>query len=147
MPLARFLIGPGRTDRRADELLLRVEFTDLPPRSGSAFLKAGRRRAMEISVACVVAVVTLDAAAGDRCVDTRIALGAVAPTTIRAHAAERALVSQPATDATFARAGLLAAEACDPISDVRASAAFRRHLVATLVPRALARAAARARTA
>jgi carbon-monoxide dehydrogenase medium subunit len=144
--LARFLVGPGRTDRRPDELLLRVAFARPPERTGSAFLKAGRRRAMEISVVCVAAVVTLDAAR-ERCVDARIALGAVAPTTIRAREAERALAGQPAAAAAFTRAGRLAAQACDPISDVRASAAFRRHLVATLVPRALARATERARTA
>jgi carbon-monoxide dehydrogenase medium subunit len=101
---------------------------------------------MEISVVCVAAAVTLDAV-GERCVDARIALGAVAPTAVRARAAERMLVGQPATPAVFARAGLAAVDACRPISDVRASAAFRRHLVATLVPRALARAAERARIA
>ncbi|MBI1735912.1 MAG: xanthine dehydrogenase family protein subunit M [Candidatus Rokubacteria bacterium] len=145
VPLARFLVGPGRTDRRPDELLVRIAFAAPPARTGTAFLKAGRRRAMEISVACVAAAVTLDAS-GERCLDARIALGAVAPTTIRARAAERALVNQPAGAVAFGRAGLLAVEACDPISDVRASAAFRRHLVAVLVPRALARAAERART-
>jgi carbon-monoxide dehydrogenase medium subunit len=146
LPLTHFLLGPGRTDRRPDELLLRVTFPSLAPRTGTAFLKAGRRRAMEISVVCVAVAVTLDAA-GERCVEARVALGAVAPTTIRARAAEALLAGAPAIAETFRRAGTLAAEACDPISDVRASASFRRHLVATLVPRALARAVDRARTA
>ena len=146
LPLDRFLLGPGRTDRRPDELLLRVTAPGLPPATGTAFLKTGRRRAMEISIVCVAARVTLDAA-GERAADVRIALGAVAPRTIRARAAETALAGQPVTAEAFRAAGALAVEACDPISDVRASSAFRRHLVATLVPRALARAVERARVA
>ena len=146
LPLAEFLLGPGRTARRPDELLVRATMPALASRTGTAFLKAGRRRAMEISVACVAVRVTLDAAY-ERCVDARITLGAVAPTTIRAAAAERAIAGQPLSADTLRAARALAAEACEPISDVRASADFRRHLVATLVPRALARAAERARSA
>jgi carbon-monoxide dehydrogenase medium subunit len=138
MPLERFLVGPGRTERRPEELLVRVTLPPLAPGSATAFLKAGRRKAMEISVACVAARLTLDPAR-ERCLEARIALGAVAPTTIRAHAAERALEGQPVDAALFRRAGALAAEAAEPITDVRASAAFRRHLIAVLVTRALGR--------
>ena len=146
VPLVTFLVGPGRTDRRPDELVLRVTLPGLAPRTGTAFLKAGRRRAMEISVVCVAVSVTLDAAV-ERCAEVRIALGAVAPTAIRAHAAEAALEGRPINAETLLAARALAANACEPISDVRASAEFRRHLVATLVPRALARAVERARAA
>ena len=61
MPLAGFATAPGVTVLRPDELLTRVSFPRLAPRSATAFLKAGRRRAMEISVVCVAAGVTLDA--------------------------------------------------------------------------------------
>jgi carbon-monoxide dehydrogenase medium subunit len=97
---------------------------------------------MEISVVCVAVCLTLDDAL-ERCVAARIALGAVAPTAVRARAAERALEGQVAGAEVFRHAGALAVEACAPISDVRASAAFRRHLIATLVPRALETARAR----
>jgi aerobic carbon-monoxide dehydrogenase medium subunit len=137
VPLEQFLVGPGQTDRRPDELLVRVTMPALPTRSATAFLKAGRRKAMEISVVCVAARLTLDDAGC--CVAARIALGAVAPTTIRARAAERALEGQRVGRELFARAGTLAAEASQPISDVRATAGFRRHLVAVLVERALDR--------
>ena len=143
LPLDGFATGPGRTVRHPHELLTRIAVPAPPARSATAFLKAGRRRAMEISLVCVAVRVTLDAAL-ERCVEARIALGAVAPTALRARAAERALEGQVAGGDAFARAGRLAAEATAPISDVRASAAFRRHLVATLVPRALAIAQARA---
>jgi carbon-monoxide dehydrogenase medium subunit len=141
-----FLRGPNETARRPDELLVRVAMPALPPRSATAFLKAGRRKAMEISVVCVAARLTLDASA-ERCLEARIALGAVAPTTVRARAAERLLEGRPATADVFREAGAAAREACAPIDDVRASADFRRHLVAVLVGRALERCAERVRAA
>jgi carbon-monoxide dehydrogenase medium subunit len=56
---------------------------------------------------------------------------------MRAPAAERALQGREPAEAAFAEAGRLAAEACAPISDVRASAEYRRMLIQALVPRAL----------
>jgi carbon-monoxide dehydrogenase medium subunit len=144
LAVGEFLRGPNETARRPDELLTRVTMPAVPPRSATAFLKAGRRRAMEISVVCVAARLTLDAA-GERCVDARIALGAVAPTTVRARAAERLLDGRPATAETFREAARAAQAACAPIDDVRASAGFRRHLTAVLVRRALERCAERVR--
>jgi carbon-monoxide dehydrogenase medium subunit len=93
---------------------------------------------MEISVVCVAARLTLDPARGT-CLDARIALGAVAPTVIRAREAERALEGRTLTADVIRRAGQLAASECRPISDVRASSRYRRLLVETLVPRAVAR--------
>jgi carbon-monoxide dehydrogenase medium subunit len=138
VPLAAFASAPGVTACSPGELLTRVRFPRLPPYSATAFLKAGRRRAMEISVVCVATRVTLDASR-ERCLDARIALGAVAPTTRRAHAAERALRGQPLTERVRREAGRVAAGECSPINDVRASARYRALLVATLVERALAR--------
>jgi carbon-monoxide dehydrogenase medium subunit len=138
LPLDGFLTGPGQTARRPGELLTSIRFERLPPRAATAFLKAGRRKAMEISVVCVAVRLVLDAANG-RCQEARIALGAVAPTTMRAHAAERTLEGQPLTDEVLRRAGRVAAGECQPIDDVRASARYRRLLVETLVPRAVRR--------
>ncbi|MBI4589708.1 MAG: xanthine dehydrogenase family protein subunit M [Candidatus Rokubacteria bacterium] len=138
LPLEEFLVGPGQTQRRPEELLTTVRFPLLGPNSATAFLKAGRRKAMEISVVCVAARMTLDAGL-ERCREARIALGAVAPTTLRARAAEHVLEGEVPRAELLRRAGALAARACQPISDVRASSQFRRLLVETLVPRVLAR--------
>jgi carbon-monoxide dehydrogenase medium subunit len=146
LPVERFLLGPNRTARRPDELLTRVSLPAPPPRAATAFLKAGRRRAMEISVVCVAARLTLDASL-ERCLEARVALGAVAPTAVRAHQAERALEGRPVGGEAFRRAAEAAREACRPIDDVRASAAFREHLVGVLVRRALDRCVERARQA
>ena len=146
IPIERFLLGPNRTARRPDELVTRVDLPALPPRAATAFLKAGRRRAMEISVVCVAARLDLDATL-ERCLEARVVLGAVAPTAVRAHAAERLLEGQPVGGEAFRRAAEAAQEACRPIDDVRASAGFRQHLVGVLVRRALDRCVERARRA
>jgi carbon-monoxide dehydrogenase medium subunit len=138
LPLEELLVGPGRTARRPDELLTDVTFAGLPPRSATAFLKAGRRRAMEISVVCVAARLTLDAG-GERCLEARLALGAVGPRTLRAHEAERFLEHRALTTEALREAARIAAAGCQPIGDVRASACYRRLLVVTLVSRVLAR--------
>lgn len=146
LPVEDFLVGPNRTARRVDEVLTRVGLATPPSATGTAFLKAGRRRAMEISVVCVAARLTLDGSL-DRCVQARIALGAVAPTAVRAHEAERMLEGQVLGPALIERAAGAARGACRPIGDVRASAAFREHLVGVLVHRALDRCVERARRA
>jgi len=89
-------------------------------------------------VVCVAARLTLDAGS-ERCVAARIALGAVAPTTWRSREAERVLEGRALTPEALREAGRAAAAGCRPISDVRASARYREHLVEALVPRALAR--------
>jgi carbon-monoxide dehydrogenase medium subunit len=144
LALEEFLVGPGQTARRPGELVTALRFAAPGGDAATAFLKAGRRRAMEISVVCVAACLTVDARR-ERCVAARIALGAVAPTTLRARAAERVLEGAPLGEAAFREAGRAAAGECRPISDVRASARYRTLLVETLVPRALARCLARIR--
>ena len=146
LPLEGFASAPGATARRADELLTSVRFHRLPPHSATAFLKAGRRRAMEIALVCVAVRLTLDASR-ERCLEARIALGAVAPTALRARAAERGLQGRPLTAEALREAARAAAGEARPISDVRASARYRASLVATLVERALARCAERIRRA
>jgi aerobic carbon-monoxide dehydrogenase medium subunit len=146
LPLEAFASAPGLTARRPDELLTRVRFARPSPHTATAFLKAGRRRAMEISLVCVAARLTLDAD-GQRCLDARIALGAVGPTTLRAREAERRLQGCPITDEALRSAGQVAAGECRPITDVRASARYRAVLAATLVERALARCVTRIRQA
>jgi carbon-monoxide dehydrogenase medium subunit len=137
LPLEGFLVGPGQTQRRPEELLTAVRFPMLPPNSATAYLKIGRRKAMEISVACVAARLTMDSDL-ERCLEARIVLGAVAPTVMRSRTAERSLEGETPTPQLLAKAGQLAAGECQPISDVRASADYRRLLVEVMVPRVLA---------
>ena len=146
LPLEAFASAPGVTARRPGELVTRARCPRLAPNSATAFLKAGRRRAMEIALVCVAVRLTLDASR-ERCLEARIALGAVAPVTLRARAAERGLQGRPLTAPVMAEVGRAAAGECQPITDVRASARYRALLVATLVERALARCHERLRRA
>jgi carbon-monoxide dehydrogenase medium subunit len=98
---------------------------------------------MDIAVVGVAALVTLDDR--QRIKEGRIALGAVAPTPIRAPEAEQTLAGQSPTDEVIARAAALAVEAARPISDLRGSAAYRRHLVGVMTERCLHIAIERAR--
>lgn len=128
IPLERFLVERGRTERRPEEILTTVRFDKPPAASATWFLKAGRRKAMEISVICVAVHLV-------RGGKTRIAIGAAASRTVRAPDAEALVEKQGA--AAFREAGRIAADAVTPIDDVRASARYRKLLVAALVERAL----------
>jgi CO/xanthine dehydrogenase FAD-binding subunit len=144
--VADLATGPGVTAARADELLTHVRVPPLPAGSGSAYVRLEYRAAMEIAVVGATAVVVLegptDGAGSIR--EARIALTAVAPTIIRASAAEALLVGRAADGAAFREAGEAAAQGASPISDVRASADYRRAMIQVVVARALGAAARRA---
>lgn len=132
--LTDFMLGVRRTALAADELLLDINFPALPATARGVFVKFGLRRAQAIALVNLALVLDWDGATAHR---VRLALGAVAPTIIRAAAAEAALEGSPLDDAALETAAHLAAQATAPIDDVRASAAYRRALVAVLVRRAV----------
>lgn len=136
MPLCDFLLGPRRTARRPGEIIASIAFPQPTAEAATAFLKAGRRKAMEIAVVNVATHLRLD---GDgTCRDVRIVLGSVGPVALRARKAEFLLEGTVPDQALVREAGRTASEECTPISDVRASADYRRLLVAALVERTLA---------
>ena len=139
-----FMTGPKKSARRPDELIVAAEWDDAGP--AQTFMKVGTRNAMVIAVAGLALVV-------DRA-RKRVGagLGSCGPTIIRAAEAERfaeGLVadagweraSRP-SDAAAKEFGRLVAAAAKPIDDVRGTAAYRRHVLAVMGARALARVAA-----
>jgi len=141
MPLRDFFVDRGRTALRVGELLREIYLPLRQARSGSAYVRHIPRAAMDISVVGVAAALGLDDAG--RIMHPRLALGAVAPTPIRVPTAEGVIDGQEPSQELFTAAAELAAAAAHPVSDVRASAEFRRHLVRVLVERALPEALAR----
>ena len=141
--LEDFFTGPGQTVLKPGELLKAIV---VPPLQSTGFAKYFKsfRSAMDC---CTVGVaVYADFAPGSTEVrDVRLALGAVAPTPIRARTAEAMLVGRELDDALIARASAAAAGEAHPIDDLRASAGYRNILVEVLSRRALTAAHAWAR--
>ena len=134
VPIADFFTGVRRTVLAPDEILLELVVPAPGPRSGGQYLRHTPRRELDIAVVGVASQVSI---ADGVCRKARIALAAVAPTPVRATAAEQALEGRPLTPQAIGRAADLAVEAARPISDQRGSAEFRRHLVRVLTRRTL----------
>jgi len=134
LPLAEYLAGAS-AGRFSGSILVEVNFPAPPggKRCGWSFQKLGRT-ALDISLVSVAAGIELDAKG--RIKWARIALGAVAPTAMRAEAAEQLLVGRAPDVAAGAEAGAEVARAVRPISDVRASAGYRREMSSVLATRA-----------
>jgi CO/xanthine dehydrogenase FAD-binding subunit len=131
LPLSDVLRGPRQTCLEPGEIIASIAFRRLTEPSGSAFIKLSNRRGMSIAVVSAAAALALDSAG--RIAEGRVALGAVAPTAIRSAAAEAVLVGQAPGADTFRRAARAALDDIAPISDVRATAAYRRSAAERLV--------------
>jgi CO/xanthine dehydrogenase FAD-binding subunit len=84
----------------------------------------------------VAVYMRLDRASGT-CEEVRIALGAVAPTPVRAPEAEDILSGRRISEAGVSEAARAAAKHCFPISDIRSSLEYRRSMVEVLTKRAI----------
>ncbi len=132
-----FFQGPGKTSLGAKGLLTDIDIPYPAPGSRSVYLKHAVRGAMDIAMVGVAVLITPDAAK-DRLQDVRIALGAVAPTPVRAPKAEALLRGKPLTAALLKEAAAMAVSESSPISDQRSSAEYRRWIVEALTRRGLA---------
>ena len=142
VPFGEFMTGPKKNVRAADELVTAVEWND----AGAAqiFMKVGTRNAMVIAVAGLALV-------ADRARKRiGIGLGSCGPTILRAPDAERfaaGLFDEAGwrpfapSESACAEFGAKVAAAARPIDDVRGTAAYRRHVLAVMGARALARVA------
>ncbi|WP_295447757.1 FAD binding domain-containing protein [uncultured Thiodictyon sp.] len=135
MPIEHFIVGPGRTALREGEILTRI----LLPRYASfpdyGFEKIGRRRAMAIAVTSFAGLVRR---AADGTIETaRFAWGSVGPTVVRIPSLEQALVGAKLDADYLCQVAQIVASRVAPISDVRATADYRRMLAANLTVRFL----------
>jgi CO/xanthine dehydrogenase FAD-binding subunit len=126
--------GPGEILIFYDEILAGIHLEIPAPGTGTSYIKFGSRKAMEIPVVSVTSVLTLK---DHVCLSARIVLGAVAPTFIRSPMAEDLLTGKIISEELAQQVGQLTAEFCNPISDTKASADYRRHLVQVLISRSV----------
>jgi len=145
LPLAEFFSAPRKTVLKLGELLAEIVIPKRNLGKPADFQKFGLRKGQALALVNVAASLWVD---WDKhaFVAPRIALGAVAPTVVRAPEAEAFLEARAITPEAMAEAGRIAAAEARPISDFRAPAQYRRDLVAVLTRRALANAYARATT-
>ena len=136
VPVEFFFKGPGESVLKADEILVEVLVPNPPENSGGAYFKLMRRNAMDLALvgAAVFLRINKDKKV---CQEARIALGAVAPTPMRAPKAEQVLVGREVNEETAKEAGNTARLEAKPISDIRASEAYRRDMVGVLTKRAI----------
>jgi len=142
-PVESIQAGPGRTTLARGEIVVAFRLARPAARTGDAYLRLIPRTEMDIAVAGAGVCVTLDAQG--TVVAARVALGAVAPTTLRADAAAATLVGTRLEPAALAALEAQVRAACRPIDDKRGTAAYRTKVAAVLARRAALIAYERAR--
>lgn len=132
--LRDFYTGVRKTVMQPDEMLVDISFPAMPSTARGTFIKLALRRAQAISIVNVAVILDLEA---ETVKSAAIALGAVAPTIIRAAEAEAYLVGKQLSAEVLEEAARLTMESCKPIDDIRGSAAYRREMVRVCTLRAL----------
>jgi len=136
LPLESFFVGPGITVLEKDEILKEVIIPAMPQNSTSAYLKLGRRKSLDLALVSTAVILTLNPQTGI-CERARVALGSVSPTPMRAKNTEKFLMGRILDGNVIREAGDIARRECYPISDIRASAEYRREMVSVLTERAI----------
>lgn len=134
VPYAKFHTGYKQMVMRSDELLSRIRMPRLPEEHRRDVRhyarKVGTRKAQAISKICIAGLARM---VGRTVADVRIALGSVAPTVIRCHAAEAAVRGQEITPQIIAAAQMAIASESTPIDDIRSTARYRRQVTMNLL--------------
>ena len=144
IPVESFCTAPGQTVLGPGEMLVSLHFPAPQRQQGVRYLRFTPRNEMDIAVAGAGVSLILD---NGMIRSARVALASVAPTPLFVREAGEALIGKPASEASFREAAEIAKTAARPITDMRGTADYRRHLCAVLTRRALEAAASRAREA
>ncbi|MBQ2678400.1 MAG: xanthine dehydrogenase family protein subunit M [Firmicutes bacterium] len=137
IPVSDFFKGVKKTALENGEIVTSIEIPQLGSQEGSAYFKHSVRKAMDLAIIGVAAWIKMD---GRKVADCRIALGGVGVTPLRAPEAEKLLIGNELTEELLEKAGVAASEGCTPISDVRASAEYRKDMVRVYTKRAVRKA-------
>ena len=132
--LLRFFLGPGQCDLERGEILLEIVIPPPAPRTGGAYVKHGRREAMELPMLGVGVVLSLEEDMLT-CANARVCLGVAAPTPLRCFQAEKYLAGKTIDENSLTDAGKLAGEESKVRDSIRGLAWYRREMVGVLVKR------------
>jgi carbon-monoxide dehydrogenase medium subunit len=138
--LEEFFTGMFESSLLPGEFLVELRLPQAPSRSASAFLKL-ETNASDLAIVNAAVRLTLDE--GGACTDARVVLGGVGSTPVRSPAAERVLRGASVDGDVLREAGEAVAADIEPLSDHRASGAYRKTVAKVLVHRALERALTR----
>jgi carbon-monoxide dehydrogenase medium subunit len=141
IPAETFFTGQLQTSLTSEELLVEARFPVMPPHTGTAFSEVNRRHG---DYALVGVAAQLSLHENGTISDAHLALMGVAETPLRIPEAEALLLDQPPGDALFSAAAARICSNLDPVTDIHASAEYRRHVAEVLVSRALHAAAEQA---
>jgi carbon-monoxide dehydrogenase medium subunit len=132
--LDSFFTGPGETVLENGQILKEIVIELPKQRSAGCYLKLRRRKAVDVSLAGV-AFQAETASDGKTLANVAVALGSVAPTPIRVPDAEAVLTGLPVAEAMtkISDCARIAAQSASPIDDVRASASYRRTIIAVFL--------------
>lgn len=134
-----FFHGTYMTDLAEDEILCEIRVAPLAKGTGWAYEKL-KRKTGDFATAGAAVVMRMSSGKVD---SVRIALTNVAPTTLRAADAEKALTGRVLDDAAIEAAAQAAMAICDPAEDLRGDAAYKTAMAGQMVKRALRKAASR----
>ncbi len=144
LALDKFFRGPGATALAEGEILTSIHVPVIKPRTGIAYIKHTIRRALEIAIVGVAGLIQLDDDS-EKCISSRLVIGACAPTPVRVVEAEDELKGRSITERDLDIASQKAVSAVRPISDVRGSEEYRKEMVQVLTKRVLELAMKRAK--
>jgi CO/xanthine dehydrogenase FAD-binding subunit len=136
VPLEKFFLGYRKIDLQPDEIITEISFEAVEKPYDGTFLKLGLREGHFISLVSLAIRVKWESE-GDKFSDVSVALGAVAPVVFRARKCEEYLKNRTLADDTIWNAGKIASEESSPISDLRASANYRRAVIPSLLYKAV----------
>jgi carbon-monoxide dehydrogenase medium subunit len=133
--LKDFLEGPGITSKKEDEIITNIIIPEINGISNGKYVKVGRVKAVDLAIVSVALVLIVEPDDPIKCKDIRIALGAVAPTAVRAYKAESFARGQKITSSLIKEVANLSVQDIDPISDIRATASYRKEMASVWVRR------------
>lgn len=138
--LDKFFLGPNKTVLAKDEIITKITFLKPKESVHGSYIKLGLRDSMAISIVSLAVMLQVK---NNVCQKARIALGAVAPTPVRAYRVEKELEGREMSIKNIHEIAVLIEKEISPISDIRASAEYRKYETSVLLKRAIQQAVER----